>query len=469
MNFVTNDMPHNLEAEQGLLAALLVDNKGLEEVADFLKPGHFYVGAHERIYAAINYLTERGRVASPVTLKSHFEGDAELKNVGGAKYLAELAGNCISTINTKDYGQQIYDLHLRRQLIQLGEVACARARNTDIENSATSVLERTEEQLFQLSEQGQEGGPETMATATHSTLDFIEAVQKGKRRLLKTGIFALDDVNGGFCAPDLIFIGGRPSMGKTAFAMTCAYNMARSGHKALFFSQEMSKEQLTMRLLARETGISTGFMMRQGGLKPEHYEQLIDAEKTINALPLWIDETGQLSVAQIRARARRHKRRYGLDAIFIDYLNIMKMPDAFNKVDQIAALTSGLKALAKDLNVPVFCLAQFSREVTKRENPRPTMSDFRDGGSIEQDADVLLLLHRDEYYLERNGAPPQKEREADEEYLKRRNAYYDKLGESEGKATIIIEKWRQGIVKDVTCGFQKTRQMFFDLDAGEAR
>lgn len=460
-------LPHSLEAEQGLLGALLADNRGLEQVGDKVRGEHFYSAAHGRIYDAILHMADRGKIASPVTLKAHFADDKELESVGGAAYLAELAGNVISLVNNPAYAEMIYDLYLRRRLIQLGDDAQRRALDFDLDFNAQGALEQTEEQLFALSERGQEGGPEPAHVATNSTLNFIEAIQKGSRRMVKTGIGALDDVNGGFTAPDLVFIGGRPSMGKTAFAMSCAYNMALSGLNTLFFSQEMSKEQLMMRLFARETGISTGMMAREGSLQREHYDNLMRAQQRINALPLFIDETGNMSVAQIRARARRQKRRHGLDAIFIDYLNIMKMPDKyFNKVDQIGEITSGLKALAKDLQVPVFCLAQLSRDVTKRENPRPQMSDLRDSGAIEQDADVILLLHRDEYYLERQGVPPQKDREADEEYMKRRGSYYDRLQSSKGQATIIIEKWRQGHLKDVKCGFDKTRQLFHDFDVG---
>lgn len=462
-----SSLPHNIEAEQGLLGALLVDNRGLEEIGDLIRPEYFFMPAHSRIYDAIMNLADHGRLASPVTLKAHFEGDQDLKSVGGAEYLANLASNVISLSNNRAYAEVVADMHTRRQLIMLSEDAIVRAENFDMDNSAMRALEKTEERLFALSERGQEGGPEAASVATGATIDFIDAIQKGKRRMVKTGIYDLDDVNGGFTAPDLVFIGGRPSMGKTAFAMTIAYNMALSGLKTLFFSQEMSKEQLMMRLFARETGISTGMMAREGSLQHEHYRHLIEAQHKINTVPLFIDETGNLSVAQIRARARRQKRRHGLDAIFIDYLNIMKMPDKyFNKVDQIGEITSGLKALAKDLQVPVFCLAQLSRDVTKRENPRPQMSDLRDSGAIEQDADVILLLHRDEYYLERQGVPPQKDREAEEEYMKRRGVYLDRLENSKSKATIIIEKWRQGHLKDVQCGFDKKRQLFHDLDRG---
>lgn len=458
---------HNFDVEQALLGALLVDNRGLETVIDLLRPDHFYSEAHGRIYQAIQYMTENGKLASPVTLKKLFESDMALTKVGGADYLVDLATSVVSVLNTREYAEQIHDLYRRRCLSRISEEAVRRAHIFEVGKTVDGVLESTEEELFSLSETAQSGGPEPMHEVTGATMDFIQMLQQGKRKLIKTGIFALDDVNGGFCAPDLVFIGGRPSMGKTAFAMTCAVNMAQRGQSVLFFSQEMSKEQLTMRLLARETGIPTGMQMREGALKREHYDQLIIAQQNIASWPLWIDETGQISVAQIRARARRHKRRYGLDVIFIDYLNIMKMPDRyFNKVDQIGELTSGLKALAKDLGVPVICLAQLSRDVTKRENPRPQMSDLRDSGAIEQDADVILLLHRDEYYLERSGAPAQKDRESDEEYLRRRTAFFDKMEQAENKATIIIEKWRQGHLKDVECGFNKTRQLFHDLDRG---
>lgn len=462
-----NELPNNLDAEMGLLGGLLVNNRGLEDVAGILAPEHFYLAAHGRIYEAIVYMADHGRKASPVTLKQHFKDDVDLKSVGGAQYLADLAGEALNIGGAGDYAREIYDLYLRRQLIALSDSARTRAAAYELGQSAGDVLEQTETQLFELSEQGQEGGPAPLTAALDSALNLIDSAQKGERTAFKTGIGALDNKNGGFYPGQLITLAGRPSMGKTACALTMAHNMAQSGSGVLFFSMEMTREEIAQRLFSRYTNLATGHQLREGALKADDYRGLTDARARMQDLNLHIDESGQLTPGQIRARARRHKRRYGLDVIFIDYLNIMRMPDRYaSKVDQIAELTAALKGVAKDLKVPVVLLAQLSREVEKRDNKRPALSDLRDSGAIEQDSDIVLMLYRDEYYKEREGEPQQRDKESDEAYDKRRGRYFEQLDKNKGVAEIIIGKWRMGTVGDVRCGFDGRRQLFYDLEGG---
>lgn len=458
-------LPHNNEAEQGLLGSLLVDNRGVEQIGDFFKPEYFYTPVHARIYEAILHFTEAGQNASPVTLKGFFENDADLNKVGGAGYLADLAANVISIINTVDYARTLTDLWFRRKVIDLAQDASAKAQRQELHSPAWVILEETEEALFSLAETEQEGGPAPLSDALGSALSLIESAQKGERNGMKTGIFALDNLNGGFYPGQLVTVAGRPSMGKTAFAMTIAHNVAAAGGSVLFFSMEMTREEIAQRLYARATGFATGHQLREGAFKTEEFRRMIEAQASLAGLPIHIDESGQLAPAQIRARARRHKRRSGLDLILIDYLNIMKMPDRYqSKVDQIAEITSALKGIAKDLHVPIILLAQLNREVEKREDKRPNMADLRDSGAIEQDSDIVLLLHREEYYLEREGVPKKRAKDTDESHLKATNSYYDRMAAAKGKADIFIGKWRQGRVGDVTCGFNGTRQIFHDLD-----
>jgi replicative DNA helicase len=471
--------PSNNEAEQALLGAILVNNNAYHRVAEFLTPEHFATPVHGRIFAAIVKLVERGQIANPVTLKNFFDQDAALAEIGGALYLARLAANVVTIINAEDYGRTIYDLHVRRQLITIGEDMVNEAYSYEFEREAPRQIEEAEKRLFDLATTGQsEGGFRGFDKALAQAIIMAEAAFKrsGRTTGISTGFVDLDKLLGGLHPSDLIVLAGRPSMGKTAIATNIGFNAARAframqlpdgrtgaedGARIGFFSLEMSAEQLATRILSEESGVSSN-NIRKGEVSHEDFDRFIEASQTLSVVPFFIDDTPALSIAALRTRARRLQRQHGLDLIIIDYLQLVRGTGdgrVDNRVQEISEITRGLKTLAKELNVPVIALSQLSRAVEAREDKRPMLSDLRESGSIEQDADVVMFVYREEYYLSR-GEPGRRPEENEEKYNERYERWHHRLAEVSGTAELLIAKQRHGPIGKVTLRFDHETTRF---------
>src|SRR5690348_9319557 len=457
--------PANLEAEQALLGAILVNNSAYHRVSEFLKPAHFAEGVHGRIFAAIAKLMERGQLANPVTLKNLFDQDGALQEIGGAQYLARLAASVVTIINAEDYGRTIYDLHLRRQLITIGEDVVNEAFRHDLDRQAPQQIETAEKRLFDLAETGQaEGGFRAFSAALGEAIAQAEAAFKrsGRTTGVATGFTDLDKLLGGLHPSDLIVLAGRPSMGKTALATNIGFYAARNyrpsaapdSHKPAedgavvgFFSLEMSAEQLATRILAEESSVSSD-RIRRGDVSHEDFDRFVNASQQLAALKLFIDDTPALSVAALRTRARRLKRQQGLGLIVVDYLQLLRPSSQTraqdNRVQEISEITRGLKAIAKELDVPVLALSQLSRAVEQREDKRPMLADLRESGSIEQDAEFVMFIFREEYYLSRE--PTRRPDEAESKFSERYQDWRERLEKVHGLGEIIVAKQRHGPV-----------------------
>ena len=475
--------PYNTEAEQALLGALLINNAAHPRVSEFLQPEHFGNAVHARIYAAMGKLIGRGQVANPVTLKNLFDQDGALTEIGGAQYLARLAGAAVTIINAEDYGRTIHDLYLRRQLIALGEDVVNDAFRHDLDDRATEQIERAEKKLFDLATAGQaEGGFRDFAGALTSAITIAESAFKksGKIVGVATGFVDLDKKLGGLHPSDLVILAGRPSMGKTALATNIAFNAARAykplrlpdgrlgaedGAVVGFFSLEMSAEQLATRILAEESGVSSD-RIRRGDVSHEDFDRFVQASQELQALKLFIDDTPALSVPALRTRARRLMRQQGLGLIVVDYLQLLRpsvqVRSLENRVQEISDITRGLKALAKELDVPVLALSQLSRAVEQREDKRPMLADLRESGSIEQDADVVMFIFREEYYLSR-GQPLRRANETDEKYNDRYERWQNRFNEVYGLGEVIIAKQRHGPIGTIKLHFDAETTKFDNL------
>ena len=470
-------VPQNLEAEQGLLGALLIDNRNLEKVGDFLKDIHFYAPAHQRIFSAIIALNDRGQTASPVTLKAYFEKDKDLESVGGASYLVDLVGSVISIVNTEDYGRTIYDLFLRRELISFGNEVVTDSFTHNIERTAQDTIEDAESKLYALAETGEVKA--SFVTLRDSILVSIENAEKafntkGMVTGVTTGLKDLDEKLGGLHGSDLIILAGRPSMGKTALATNIAFNAAKaysvSGGKegaiTAFFSLEMSHDQLTTRILADQSSISSD-ALRKGNITEQQFRDFAQAAHTLSLIPLYIDDSPALSIGAVRTRARRLKRQHGLGMIVIDYLQLLRgsgsKQSETNRVLEISEITRGLKALAKELQVPVLALSQLSRAVETREDKRPMLSDLRESGSIEQDSDVVMFVYREEYYLARE-EPAQRASEGADKFNERYADWSQRLQDTANMAEAVIAKQRHGPIGIVKMQFDPNFTRFRDLD-----
>ena len=463
--------PANLEAEQALLGAILVNNAAYHRVSEFLKPAHFAEGVHGRIFGAIAKLMERGQLANPVTLKNLFDQDGALQEIGGAQYLARLAASVVTIINTEDYGRTIYDLHLRRQLITIGEDVVNEAFRHDLDRQAPQQIETAEKRLFDLAETGQaEGGFRPFAAALGEAIAQAEAAFKrsGRTTGVATDFTDLDKLLGGLHPSDLIVLAGRPSMGKTALATNIGFHAARNYRPAKtpegrtvaedgavvgFFSLEMSAEQLATRILAEESGVPSN-NIRKGEVGSEDFQRFVEASQRLAEVPFFVDDTPALSIAGLRTRARRLLRQQGLGLIIVDYLQLIRGDESGseNRVQEISEITRGLKALAKELNVPVLALSQLSRAVEQREDKRPMLSDLRESGSIEQDADVVMFVFREEYYLSR-GEPMRRPEESDERFNMRYDDWKQRLEQVHATAEVLVSKQRHGPIGKVTLRF----------------
>jgi replicative DNA helicase len=478
--------PYHPEAEQTLLGALLINNAAYLRISEFLQPEHFGNALHGRIFTAIGKLIERGQIANPVTLKNLFDQDAVLTEVGGAQYVARLAEAAAAIVNASDYARIIHDLHLRRKLIALGEDIVNDAFRQDLDDLAYDQIERAEKTLFDLATTGQaEGGFRTFGTALTSAILNAEAAFKrsGKTVGIATGFVDLDRKLGGLHPSDLIVLAGRPSMGKTSLATNVAFcaaksykpppapeirNVAEDGALVAFFSLEMSAEQLATRILAEESGVSSD-RIRRGDVSHEDFDRFVQASQRLAAVKLFIDDTPALSVSAVRTRARRLMRQQGLGLIIIDHLQLLRPSNQLraqdNRVQEISEITRGLKALAKELNVPVLALSQLSRAVEQREDKRPILADLRESGSIEQDADVVMFIFREEYYLSRE--PSRRSDENESKFSERYQEWRERLEKVHGLTEIIVAKQRHGPIGTVKLHFDAETTKFDNYAASD--
>jgi len=472
---VFRDAPHNLEAEQALLGAILVNNEAVDRVSSFLKPDHFFDPLHGRIYEAASKLILGGKRATPITLKTFFQGDEPIGELSVPQYLGRLAANATTIINAEDYGRTVYDLAVRRQLIDLGEAMVNTAYDSPIDSPPAAQIEDAEQQLYELAETGKYGsGFEPFSSALTDAIDMAaNAYQRdGGLSGLATGFADLDQRMGGLQASDLVIIAGRPAMGKTALATNIAYHVAKTytadpnSQKALdgavvgFFSLEMSSEQLATRIIAEQSYIPSE-RIRRGRIDSDEFDRIVEVSQDLQNLPLFIDQTGGITVAQLAARARRLKRQRGLGLIIVDYLQLLSGSSRRaqeGRVQEVTEITTGLKALAKELHVPVLALSQLSRQVENREDKRPQLADLRESGSIEQDADVVMFVFREEYYLERS-----QPRENTDEHRQ----WQEAMNSVTGKADVIIGKQRHGPTGTVTLQFTPEFTRFSNLAASE--
>jgi replicative DNA helicase len=466
--------PSNLEAEQALLGALLYDNAAFERLGDNLQPRHFFEPFHQRLYAAIETHIRKGQLAEPILIAEQFARDPAFDELGGLRYLAVLVDRAPPAANAPDYARAIYDLALRRDLIRIGGDISTLAQQPDAELDARDQIEQAEQQLFELAEAG---------GVTQGFVSFADALQgavamaaeahsrDGGLAGLSTGLMDLDQKIGGLHPSDLVIVAARPSMGKSSLAANIGFNVARDyawepqpdgskktvrGGVVAFFSLEMSADQLAMRMLAEVSGVS-GDRLRKGEIDAMEFGRVRDAAIEIQEAPFYIDDTGGISMAKLTARARRLKRTVGLDLLIVDYLQLITMGGtarADNRVQEVSAITQGLKALAKELSIPVIALAQLSRQVENREDKKPQLSDLRESGSIEQDADMVMFIYRESYYLSRL-----EPREGTEEHFK----WQESMDQVKGLAEVIIGKQRHGPIGTVKLSFNEDLTKFGNL------
>ncbi|MEM8813592.1 MAG: replicative DNA helicase [Pseudomonadota bacterium] len=471
--------PHNVEQEQELLGALLVNNETYDRVSDFLEPGHFYIAQHQEIYAKAGQLIRAGKVASPVTLKTFFPQDAVIADLPVLQYLFRLVANATSVINAVDYGRAIRELATRRNLITIGEDMVNIAFDAPIDLTPATQIEDAERRLFELAEKGQANtGFGSFSDALAEAIEMAAAAYQRDGQLsgISTGISDLDRMLGGFQPSDLVVLAGRPGMGKSALATNIAFNMARAHRAATgadgrktttngaivgFYSLEMSSEQLATRILAEQSGVPSSDI-RRGAITEDQFQKLAVASQEMQTAPLFLDQTGGISIAQLAARARRLKRQYGLDVLMVDYLQLVTGSSkraGENRVQEITEITTSLKALAKELSVPILALSQLSRQVEAREDKRPMLSDLRESGSIEQDADVVLFVYREKYYVQ-----AKKPAEGTEEFFK----WQADMERVNNKAEVIIGKQRHGPTGTVELRFDEEVTRFSSI-ADESR
>jgi replicative DNA helicase len=474
--------PHNYEAEQALLGAILANNRVFDRVNEFLRPEHFADALHGRIYEAAGTLIQRGQIANFLTLRNLFDQDPALIEAGGAKYLARLENAVVTIINAEDYGRTIHDLYLRRALINLGEEVVNDAFVFDLDVPAIEQIESAEQQLYQLAETGQtEGVLQPLKDAMAAAIHIAEQAFKRDSHVtgVTTGLRDLDRKLGGLHDSDLVILAGRPSMGKTALATNIAFNAAKAyretrddtgnvkvleGAKVAFFSLEMSAEQLATRILSEQTSISSD-RIRRGEVREDDFPKFVAAAQQLSRLPFFIDDTPGLTVPALRTRARRLKRQHGLGLIVLDYLQLIRSVSGSrveNRVQELSEITRSLKGVAKELNVPILALSQLSRAVEQREDKRPQLADLRESGSIEQDADVVMFIYREQYYHER-AEPKQRADEPMDKFNERVERWQEHGEKICNIADVLIAKQRHGPVGTVSLYFEGEVTKFADL------
>ena len=458
-----NQVPKNIEAEQTILGSILANNEIFDEITDQLDENYFFDPIHQKIYKIISNLISKGLLANPVTIKNFFNSKEELVEIGGIDYLIKLTKVSTTKNQIKYYSQLLSDLYIRRQLINISEETLEESKNKDLEISGTNILENTERKLFEIAERGEfQRSFVTFKDALKETIDMATAAYKNDQGIVgvPSGLTDLDDRLGGLHKQDLIIIAGRPSMGKTALATNIAFNASLNIKKnnlktsVAFFSLEMSSEQLSTRILAEQSRIKSNDI-RRGKINQEDFERFIEASKNLEMLPLHIDDTPAITISALSNRARRLKRKEGLDLIVIDYIQLMKSSGFRNegRVLEIAEITQGLKALAKELDVPVLALSQLSRQVEQREDKKPQLSDLRESGSIEQDADVVMFVFREQYYLEKQEPKP-----GTAEHVE----WQEKMSQIHNQAEIIIGKQRHGPTGVIKLEFESAFTKFKD-------
>ncbi|MCF1503532.1 replicative DNA helicase [Afifella sp. H1R] len=467
-------VPHNIEVEQALLGAILINNDALDRVSDFLEPVHFYDPLHQRIYEVARQLIRVGKIADPRTLKSFLNEEQRVGEITIAEYLARLAYEAATIINAQDYGRTIYDLALRRSLITIGEDMVNVAYDAPVDMTPRHQIEEAERSLFELAEKGRGAtGFQGFGDALKTAIDMAAAAYERNGHLsgIATGLDDMDRLMGGLQSSDLIILAGRPGMGKTALATNIAYNVARAwrgeqqgdgtmktidGGIVGFFSLEMSSEQLATRIIAEQAAVPSS-KIRRGDIHEEEFDKIVVAAQEMQKMPLYIDQTGGISIGQLMARARRLKRQRGLDFLVIDYLQLIQgssKRSSDSRVQEITEITTNLKALAKELNVPVLALSQLSRQVEARDDKRPQLSDLRESGSIEQDADVVIFVFREEYYLKNK-----KPKEGTEEFFK----WQAEMEGVAGRAEVIVGKQRHGPTGTIDLAFEADVTRFSSL------
>lgn len=466
-------LPHNIEAEQQLLGAILTNNDVYDRIASLVKSEHFFDPVHQRIFEKSAARIQKNALASPVTLKPFFEDDEGLKELGGPAYLVRLAGAAISAFAARDYAQMIYDLAVRRELIGLGRDISAKAAKVEITSEPREQITEAEQRLYKLGEQGvtERGFTSFLKAVTEAVNSANAAYQRGGGLAgISTALVDLDRKLGGLHPSDLLILAGRPSMGKTSLATNIAFNIAKAyrrgrlhdgsegaveGGVVGFFSLEMSAEQLAARILSEASEVPSE-QIRRGDMTEPEFRRFVEAAKALESCPLYIDDTPALPISQVAARARRLKRTHGLDVLMVDYLQLLKgsSKGESNRVQEVSEITQGLKAIAKELNIPVIALSQLSRTVESRDDKRPQLSDLRESGSIEQDADVVMFVYRDEYYHERLKPPEDDPRFAE---------WLDKMNRVHGKAEVIIGKQRHGPIGTVELSFEGRFTRFGNL------
>ena len=462
------ELPNNIEAEQSVIGSLLVNNEIFDEISNILDgdtskdfSDKFYDPMHQKIYNAIGTLVFKGMLANPITLKNYFE--AEKDDINISEYLVKITKFSTSVRQAIEYSKIIYDMFVRRELIKISEQTVDSAKITDLDKNGQNIIEETEKYLYELAENGSASSSLIkFNNAMKQTIQLASAAYKNEGGIVgvPTGLRELDEKLGGLHQSDLIIIAGRPSMGKTSLATNIAFNAAKSiqdsGKKSTvaFFSLEMSSEQLSTRIISEQARIPSNDI-RRGKISAEQFDQFLETSKNIAELPLYIDETPAINIAAMSNRARRIKRLEGLDLIVVDYIQLMK--GSFNnhdgRVQEISQITQGLKAIAKELAVPVVALSQLSRQVEQRDNHKPQLSDLRESGSIEQDADVVMFVYRESYYLQRKMP-----REATVEHAE----WQAQMNEVAHLAEIIIGKQRHGPIGNIFLEFEERFTKFKD-------
>lgn len=466
-------LPHNIEAEQQLLGAILTNNDVYDRVAGVINESHFYDPVHARIYEIASARIAKNALASPVTLKAFLEDDPGMKELGGANYLVRLAGAAISSFAARDYAQMIYDLAIRRKLMDLGKGISEKAGRVDVQSEPKEQIVEAEQALYALAEAGQSNqGFQSFLSAVTDAVNVANAAYQRDGGLagISTGLTDMDKKLGGLHKSDLLILAGRPSMGKTSLATNVAFNIAKAYKRGLrpdgsegavnggvvgFYSLEMSAEQLAARILSEASEVPSE-QIRRGDMTEPEFRRFVEAAKALEACPLYIDDTPALPISQLAARARRLKREHGLDVLIVDYLQLVRPASAKDsRVNEVSEITQGLKAIAKELDIPVVALSQLSRQVENRDDKRPQLSDLRESGSIEQDADVVMFVFREEYYKER-------EKPGDHD-LEAMAKWQEEMERLHGRAEVIIGKQRHGPIGTVDLSFEGRFTRFGNL------
>ncbi len=462
-NNLDKKQPSNLEAEQALLGSILVNNDIIDEVSTIINPTSFYDPAHTKIYEVIETLNNKGMIANPITLKNYFEKDNMLNEVGGTEYLVKLTRFSGSTKQAVDYAKVIHEMYLRRELVLISDNLSSETLNAK-EQSAEKIIENTEKSLFDLAERGSFSQSFLKFNqALDQTIEMATQAMKNDKGIVgvPTGLTDLDEKLGGLHKSDLIILAGRPSMGKTALATNIAYHAAQvimnkqEKSSVAFFSLEMSSEQLSTRILSEQAKIKSDDI-RRGKVTEEEINRYIETSRNIYNLPLFIDETPAITISTLSNRARRIKRLFGVSLIVVDYIQLMRSNSDRNegRVQEISEITQGLKALAKELGIPILALSQLSRAVEQRDDKQPQLSDLRESGSIEQDADVVMFVYRESYYLERKQPKLGSLEHAE---------WQSKMNDVVGLADIILGKQRHGPTGTIKVEFEGIYTKFKDL------